>query len=52
MLLRHCGHSRVVASTGVSVLRRSISQFTGRTTKKKTVSAMTRELRTVFNKSP
>ena len=33
MLLRQYGHSRVVASTGVSVLRRFISALTGRTTK-------------------
>ena len=40
MLLRHSGQSRVVGSTGSSVLRRAISAFTGRTTRKKTAAAI------------
>ena len=40
MLLRHSGHSRVSGSAAGSVLRRAMSAFTGRTTKKKTAAAM------------
>jgi len=40
--LRHCGHSRVGTSTGVSVRRRDIRAFTGFTTKKKITAARIR----------
>lgn len=50
--LRHSGHSRVVLSTSGSVLRRAISVFTGRTTKKNTAAAMLRKAMTALKKWP
>src|SRR5690242_19934749 len=52
MLLRQKGQSRVVGSTGSSVLRRAMSALIGRTTKKKTTAAMIRNETTALMKSP
>src|SRR6478672_13713864 len=52
MLLMQYGHSRVIGSTGVSVLRRFIRALTGRTTKKKTTAAMIRKAMKALMKSP
>src|SRR5712691_7349390 len=52
MLLRHSGQSRVAGSTGISVLRRVISTFTGRMTKKNTAAAIRRNASRALKKEP
>src|SRR5437764_11660826 len=50
--LRHSGHWRTVSSTGGSVRRLAISALTGLTTRKKTTTAITRNVMRALMKAP